>query len=1046
MHANTLGWLHRAGVWTAVGWLCGFSPQVLVPVARAVQASTDFFEHAGALEIEGIVLWADPTQQRLALWDGHQVRLWEVHWGGHPWSPGLKVRAQGQAVVRSYGPWQRVTPLGPVVDNDGVHAIRSKSGSVFLTQGRHPFRLEWFNATDAAHLEVIWSGPGIPEGRIPATAYVYDEMHSGGHLLWHPGLRYEVFAVAGEQLPDWTRLQIRQDAGTCAEPDVSVVSGRERVGVLFSGFLNVPETGVWRFTLRSDDGSRLYVGEPSMRWEVLGREALPTPRMIWPGQPIMDDVGPFWAVTEGRLLPVGHTGRGWRWELKSGLGRMRLEASGANASSLLALQGDWVQMTGVCLPVQADEGPAVAGVLLAGQSVVTRRATVGSGTSTEAHSAKGVLRTAAEVHRLSREEAARGIRVRLEGTVTCQLPEHQAVVIQDHTRGLYVVDWSDRGEGLPHVGDRVQVEGRTDPGLFAPMVNAWRVDVTGLGPWPEPVLASWESLNNGSLDAQWVELRGWITAVHSNRIWLLLREGLLEIELRLREGRSPPPAVWEDSLIRLRGCLFASWDYQTHQVRPGVVRLYGAEVFVEQSPPEDPFALPVRSARSLRLFDPSAGLFQRIRVTGQLLLRDQGSLLLVDNGVGFRVQPRQQEIRAQPGDHLEVVGIPDLTVPELPVLRQAVVRVTGRGPLPEPFVMADDHPAGMGSDLRRLEIEGTLVDRRTTERGCIFALQQGWHSLTVRWAREDPPPDTALGSRVRLVGVWVPGPVDTGVGMRSAGAEVLVGPADTWQVMAQPPFWTLERSLVALGVLASVLLLAVLWITQLHRQVERRGAALEREIRTRQRLEQQQALEQERARVARDLHDELGSDLTEIAMLLERAQAAQASLERCREYLTQATAKARQTVAALDEIVWAMNPRHDTVGSLVSYLCLHAERFLGLAGIAWRLDNGQAPQDLPVDSPRRHHLFLAFKEALNNVVRHAGATEVCFRLDVAQDHLVLTVRDNGRGLSVDSSSPDGDGLHNLRVRCEKLGGRLVVESQPGQGTTLQFCLPLAQPA
>lgn len=1035
-------------------WLLGLLWFALTGVVRGGQGSGSSMpvapgdppggEDAQEVEIAGTVLWSDPGLRRLVLWDGEAVRLWEVDWGDEAWAPGTRVRGRGRALVERRGDWTRVGSVGWVVDNDGVHATLARSGRVYLPAGRHPFRVEWFNAADALELALEWRGPRVPAGPVPADRFWYREVGPGGAEVWRPGLRYETFVVTGERLPGDGEDRERLAGGVSRGLTLEVLPRRERVGVAFEGFLDIPEAGVWEFTLRSDDGSRLVVGDRALRWEVLGEGALPEPRMVWAGQPLEEGVKPFWAVVEGRVDWVTRSGRSLWLGLRSGSGR--LEAEWLEAGDLAGLEWmeRWVRLRGVCLPVRGRDGPLVAGRLLVGGSGVGGGVVLLDEGSGDLAVGEPVLRTGAAVHGLTREEAARGYRVRIQGTVTCVLPEHQAVVVHDGTRGLYVVDRSGRGEGLPKLGDRVELEGVTDPGLFAPMVYAGRLVVTGTGVWPEPVAAGWEPLVSGSLDAQWVELRGWVTGVRSNSVSVLLREGLLEVELRLRDGSCQASKEWEDALVRMRGCLFASWDYQTHQVRAGAVRLYAAEVWVEQPPPRDPFDLPLKSVTALRLFDPGAGLFQRVRVMGQVCLQDGQELFLRDGGAAVRAWLKGEGPVLAPGAVVEVVGFPDVSGPGAPVLRHARVRVTGQEALPEPGVLPEGEWDPTGLDGRRVRVEGVLVERRPLERSWSLVVQRGWRTLLVRWVREDAPPEVAPGSRVSLTGVLALSPAGLPGLARPGGFELRMGPADGLVVVARPPFWTLERLLVAVGVLAGVLLLATLWITQLRRQVERRGAALEREIRARQRLEQQQALEQERARVARDLHDELGSDLTEIAMLLARAQSPQATPERCRDYLAQATQKARQMVTALDEIVWAMNPRHDSVGSLVSYLCLHADRFLSLAGISWRLEEGRAPADLPVDSPRRHHLFLAFKEALTNVVRHSGASEVWFRLDAEGDELVLTVHDNGRGLPRERSEPGMDGLANLRVRCERLGGRLEVESAAGQGTTLRLCLPLGQ--
>ena len=175
------------------------------------------------------------------------------------------------------------------------------------------------------------------------------------------------------------------------------------------------------------------------------------------------------------------------------------------------------------------------------------------------------------------------------------------------------------------------------------------------------------------------------------------------------------------------------------------------------------------------------------------------------------------------------------------------------------------------------------------------------------------------------------------VGQDISSFELLLNsPADI-KVLARPPWWTLERLLIGMGALACVLAITVLWITQLHRKVEARTAELEVQIQERQRVEHQRAMEQERARIAQDLHDELGSGITEISMLVTVAGTASVPGNGQGRQLEEIGDRARQMVTALDEIVWAMNPKHDSLMSLVSYSCLYADRLLKLANIACQL-------------------------------------------------------------------------------------------------------------
>jgi signal transduction histidine kinase len=152
--------------------------------------------------------------------------------------------------------------------------------------------------------------------------------------------------------------------------------------------------------------------------------------------------------------------------------------------------------------------------------------------------------------------------------------------------------------------------------------------------------------------------------------------------------------------------------------------------------------------------------------------------------------------------------------------------------------------------------------------------------------------------------------------------------------------------------------------------------------------------------------------------------------------------KAREMVIALDEIVWAMNPTHDSLDSMISYFSLYAERFLGLAGVAWRLERPFVAEDCQVDSQRRHQLFLAFKEALNNVVRHSRATEVIVNFQVQTGRIRLRVSDNGLGWSEADRTQEMDGVANMRTRLENLGGHFELQSKAGEGMAVSFDLPL----
>lgn len=208
-------------------------------------------------------------------------------------------------------------------------------------------------------------------------------------------------------------------------------------------------------------------------------------------------------------------------------------------------------------------------------------------------------------------------------------------------------------------------------------------------------------------------------------------------------------------------------------------------------------------------------------------------------------------------------------------------------------------------------------------------------------------------------------------------------------------------------------------------------------------LERQHELERERARIAQDLHDDLGAGLTEIGLLGGLLQDPAKFPGRKQEALDRIVQRCRDLVMALDEIVWAINPRNDSVNSLGGYLCRYAQSFLEPTAIRCRLEMQEAVPDQPLNSEQRHNLFLAFEEAINNVVRHSGATEARIKIvPVQNERLTIGIQDDGCGLP-STVGKDADGLINLRERMAKIGGHCEITNPPGGGVCVTLSLPLA---
>ncbi|MBU6409431.1 MAG: ATP-binding protein, partial [Verrucomicrobia bacterium] len=205
-----------------------------------------------------------------------------------------------------------------------------------------------------------------------------------------------------------------------------------------------------------------------------------------------------------------------------------------------------------------------------------------------------------------------------------------------------------------------------------------------------------------------------------------------------------------------------------------------------------------------------------------------------------------------------------------------------------------------------------------------------------------------------------------------------------------------------------------------------------------QKYEQQAALEKERARIARDIHDDLGCRLTKIVLLTELTLSNSGRKHDPLERVKQISTTAREGMQSLDETVWAVNPRNDTLVDLIDYLGQFALEFLQTANIRCHLDLPDHPPAQAISAEVRHNLFLAVKEALNNIVRHSHAREVHLRATVKGGALNVTVEDDGRGFAEMPDNACADGLRNMRQRMEEVSGACRIESRPGAGTKISF--------
>ena len=677
-----------------------------------------------------------------------------------------------------------------------------------------------------------------------------------------------------------------------------------------------------------------------------------------------------------------------------------------------------------------------------------------AGLSLASHPARGAgaveLRTAAEVRRLSVEEARQGLRVRLRGVVTFFEESLFSRFIQDETAGIYLYD-----TGLPvHFtpGQIVEVVGTTSPGEYAPIVVPESIRLVGEGRLPAARPVSFEQLASGKEDSQFVEISGIVRAVQQE-------DGSPYFVVKLATGggrltayapRLPVerPEELVDSTVRVRGVCSTQFNHQRQLFAIRLMVPRPDDFIIEIPAPKEPFSIPTQPLGSLLQFAPQDTYGRRVKVAGVVTYYEPGRVLYLQEGEhGLEVQT-QQRTPLKLGDRVEALGFPS-PGQYTPVLQDAVFRKIAAGAPPVPARITHDEALKGTHDCRLVQLSGNLLDRSHHGPERYLILQEGdfiFQAYLKHGGAGDPFEHLENGSQVLVTGLCQiePGEWRAGEDWRAKSFRVLLrSPADV-VLLRSPPWWTLRRVLWVAGALAFVSVAAFGWVGVLRRQVAERTRQLERQIQERQEAERQRLIEQERTRVAQDLHDELGAALTEVSMLGNLIRTPSLPDETRGRYLEQLIQVSRDLVTMLDEIVWAVNPKYDSVASLASYHSLFAQRFLNLAGIACRLQVAESFPEVPLDSRVRHSVFLAFREALNNAVRHSGASEVRVAMEVVDGDLCIRVSDNGKGFGAADALPGRDGLAIMRERMESLGGRCDVRSQPGAGTTVELRLPLAQ--
>ncbi len=674
-----------------------------------------------------------------------------------------------------------------------------------------------------------------------------------------------------------------------------------------------------------------------------------------------------------------------------------------------------------------------------------------------------------EIRRLSREEAAKSLPVRISGT--CIYEASGESFIHDGTDGVWVSSLTARylkllrdDSGLAGLaaGKTVEIEGITDPGEYAPQILPFAIRQTGTAALPEPVRISAEQLLAASEDGQWVELDGVVQKVQvlaDRTVCTLMVDGVTSlIALYGEAGRNLPPLV--DARVRAVGAFAADFNNRAEAVGPKIVCSLPDSIRVIEPPPADPFARPRVPLNRLRAFSPDASLFHRKVTSGVVTFVRPGEFFFLRDG-STSIRVLSDAVDPQPGWRVDVAGFIAVSQ-HLAALKNGIVRKTGEEEPPPPeAVTARKLLRSASWERLKRRSSSDLSGHAVVLRGRISRVDRSSRRLPLTvWIEADdvvfsaflppgrPPGETQAakwqtGAEVKLTGtcelIFSGRPDPRGL-YEPDGFHVWLASPDDLVVTRPAPWWTPRRLTIALSATGLAALISIGLVAILRRQVIRQVGIISHEL-------EANAVVSERERMARDLHDTLEQQLTGVAMQLESlAKSPNSQTPGFTNRLTLASRMLQHSRQEARRSVWDLRNRvlenHGFAAALESLAASAA--IDGGPNVVTRISGVRA--HLPTSIT--YQLLRIAQESLANAFKHARAANILITLDMDARQYRLVISDDGAGFDVNLKHPSGAphfGLIGMRERASKIGADLVIVSQPGHGTTVTVTLPIPPP-
>jgi len=888
-----------------------------------------------------------------------------------------------------------------VGQHEWFHFPSQRSETILLRAGR-TYYIEAFQEqlTEDDNLAVAWQGPGLKQS-----------------------------VIDGRYLAPWVDNR-----------DQSLMtgnSGRGTNGILREYWTNFSAGNLTTLTGPRPFESALTVeGVKAVR---LGPGLWPEPRRITLGQELLPEGNYRWVEVEGTVSFMATVGDTATLELDGGQGRAQVRVANCSGKWPHPPQ-DWrVRVQGVCEGVYGANGQLMPGIIWAPtQQHVSFIEPAKRIWDSSASAAPYYLTPAYTNPTLGGYYFTRGV-----VTFNDRVFNKDCLFIQDAGASIFVpqVDRSLRAQ--LQVGIGVELGGNLLPGRYSPALRPTVVAVLGRRFMPEPVTQLADGSAVGIRDGLWTEIKGVVRSVDANGTMVLA-------------GKTGPISIWiggvttnalshyVDATLRARGVM-------SLEIRDTPLLLVPSRSFVdvEEEAPEDPFAIRASPIAGLNAGGTDLQWVHRVKVAGAVTYRTEQTFFIQDVSGGARVQTRDLN-SVQVGDLVEVVGFPEAGG-SVHAVTEALVRKVGTGqPLKPRSLDLSKIVAGRdGGTL--VQLKANLLTQKTRGSSQVMELQEGQRVFEAVLSRSQGElPHLAAGSLIQVTGVcevelvaslaagktdWEnPSVASLQISLRSSRDVVLLG---------GPPWWTWKEAAALIGMLLTVLMGALLGIYLLRRRLERQQAAqlaFSRQI--------IQSQERERHRIAANLHDSLGQNLLVIKNQARLAMQPVVNESVLLQRLNEISGMASQAIEEVRQITHDLRPYQlDRLGLTQA-----------IRGILRRVSencpivfaNHVDEIDGLFDNESEINIYRIVQEGVNNVVKHSGATEATVVVKKQASIVSISIRDNGRGFEMGLTNPGespgaGFGLTGVSERTRILGGKIVLDSQPGKGVSLTVEIPLPNP-